>query len=220
MAASSYPTKMSLWALSWGIPPAPQHSCFCCWHGTRDEGQGRRRTSHIMSVPCRTEMFSAHREVRALGHSHPSLNSTLQDHQQAIVSLFPAALTQLSGRISSAGKETCIRDLRLVSPLLLQSTTGRQRRILRMPPLCWVSEQRDACDGHSHADHSGNAPWMLSWTAWTLNLNINFSTRGPHVYSVPAAGVTPRCLSAVYNQELSEIISLGRCEGDVQYNPV
>lgn len=116
MAASSYPTKMSLWALSWGIPPAPQHSCFCCWHGTRDEGQGRRRTSHIMSVPCRTEMFSAHREVRALGHSHPSLNSTLQDHQQAIVSLFPAALTQLSGRISSAGKETSIRDLLSFTP--------------------------------------------------------------------------------------------------------
>lgn len=116
MAASSYPTKMSLWALSWGIPPAPPHSCFCCWHGTRDEGQGRRRTSHIMSVPCRTEMFSAHREVRALGHSHPSLNSTLQDHQQAIVSLFPAALTQLSGRISSAGKETSIRDLLSFTP--------------------------------------------------------------------------------------------------------
>lgn len=116
MAASSYPTKMSLWALSWGIPPAPQHSCFCCWHGTRDEGQSRRRTSHITSVPCRTEMFSAHREVRALGHSHPSLNSTLQDHQQAIVSLFPAALTQLSGRISSAGKETSIRDLLSFTP--------------------------------------------------------------------------------------------------------
>lgn len=37
-------------------------------------------------------------------------------------------------------------------------------------------------------------------------------------YSVP--GVTLGCLFAVYNQELHEIISLGRCEVNLQCNPV
>lgn len=108
--------------------PAP-HSFLCCWHKTRDEGQGRRRTSQIISVPQRTEMFPAHRAVCALGCSHPSLflQHTI-GQPQFIVSLFPAALPQLSGGIYSNGKEMPIRDLYLVPPLLFQSTTGRQKR--------------------------------------------------------------------------------------------
>lgn len=85
------------------------------------------------------------------------------------------------------------------TPHILPQQKGartKQGRTLRMSPTLW-----DICHGQSLLDHRGGAEQAQPGSE---------ASPSKCVCSVP--GVILWCLSALYNQQLDEIISLGRCE--------
>lgn len=85
------------------------------------------------------------------------------------------------------------------TPHILPQQKGartKQGRTLRMSPTLW-----DICHRQSLLDHRGGAEQAQPGSE---------ASPSKCVCSVP--GVTLWCLSALYNRQLDEIISLGRCE--------
>lgn len=111
---------------------------------------------------------------------------------------------------STPFEQSRAQTLPMFHPYSLHWSQNKSRRVVRMSPICSVSVHRDVCPGcHTWATDTelcaGSAKQPTS-PVWR--------------WGVLSAGVTIRCLSAVYNQECYEIISLGRCEVNVQCNLV
>lgn len=157
---------------------------------------------HIMGVPCKP-LPSTVLSV-AVRRNLPQMGTNVQ-HRHTIcpeqLQLCLQGKQQRRWQEVKKGERIKVKKKQFEqsTPHILPQQKGartKQGRTLRMSPTLW-----DICHGQSLLDHRGGAEQAQPGSE---------ASPSKCVCSVP--GVILWCLSALYNQQLDEIISLGRCE--------